>query len=185
MDGGKIDDPMAILLRDATRTDIPLLRHWDSQPHKKEADPNSDWQWETEVGREAPGRRQLIAELNARPIGYVEILRCALDEEQYWGAAPDTWAAIDIWLGDASDIGHGYGTRILQMAIQMCFKDDGIDVIVLDPLATNIRARRFYEKNGFEFVEERRIGVDDCAIYRLTRERWTSFPRLRLASSAE
>ena len=41
MSGGEIR------LRHATLEDVPLLRHWDQQPHIKESDPNDDWEWET------------------------------------------------------------------------------------------------------------------------------------------
>lgn len=163
---------MDIRLRDATRQDISLLRYWDEQPHKKEADPLSDWQWESEVGRLLPWRKQLIAELNGRPIGYVEILRCSLDEEQYWGSVPETWMAIDIWLGDREDIGKGFGTLVLQRALEMCFEDHLIETVVVDPIETNARARRFYEKNGFVFVEKRTFGNDHCAVYRISRSEW-------------
>jgi aminoglycoside 6'-N-acetyltransferase len=161
-----------ITLRKATAEDIPLLRYWDQQPHKKEADPNSDWQWETEIPKDAPWRHQLIAEVDGRPLGYVEILHCADDPEQYWGDVPDSWMAIDIWIGEAGDIGRGMGTHMLQLALAKCFQNANIDTVVLDPLASNGRARRFYEKNGFRFVEERWFGNDCTAVYKIERSEW-------------
>lgn len=159
-----------VILRKATRADIPLLRYWDQQPQKKEADPNSDWQWETEIGKEASWRQQLIAEVNGRPLGYVEILHCASDPEHYWENAPESWMAIDIWIGEASDLGRGFGTQMMQLALAICFKDPGIDAVVLDPIISNTRARLFYEKTGFQFIEERRFSEDLCAVYKLDRE---------------
>lgn len=41
-----------IQLRSATAADAPLLRHWDEQPHVLASDPNDDWQWEQELGRD-------------------------------------------------------------------------------------------------------------------------------------
>jgi aminoglycoside 6'-N-acetyltransferase len=43
---------------------------------------------------------------------------------------------------------------------------------MLDPLAGNRRAHRFYERLGFRFVEHRRFGDDDCFVYRLERSAW-------------
>jgi len=46
--------------------------------------------------------------------------------------------------------------------------------VLLDPLASNTRAHRFYERLGFERVEERVFEGDDCVVYRLSRERWAA-----------
>jgi aminoglycoside 6'-N-acetyltransferase len=172
MDGRPLNRQFTIKLRKAARPDIALLRYWDEQPHRKESDPNADWQWETEVDRACPWRQQLIAELDDHPIGYVEILHCAMDEEHYWGDVPETWAAIDIWIGEETNIARGYGTQMLRAAVAICFSREDIETVVLDPIATNIRARKFYERNGFKLVEERWFGEDHCAVYRLNRHAW-------------
>ena len=44
--------------------------------------------------------------------------------------------------------------------------------VLIDPLESNVRARRFYERIGFEQVGPRRFGEDDCMVYRLGRDRW-------------
>lgn len=40
---------------------------------------------------------------------------------------------------------------------------------MIDPLATNVRAHRFYERLGCRFVERRRFGTDECFVFRLDR----------------
>ena len=42
----------------------------------------------------------------------------------------------------------------------------------LDPLVANTRAHAFYERLGFERVDERTFGNDLCYVYELTRERF-------------
>ena len=37
--------------------------------------------------------------------------------------------------------------------------------LLLDPLVTNERAHRFYERLGFERAERRMFGDDDCYVY--------------------
>lgn len=159
-----------IVLRGATIDDLPLLRHWDEQPHVIESDPNDDWNWECELGRDPDWREQLIAELDGRPIGFVQIIDPAREESHYWGDCPDDLRAIDIWIGQEEDLGKGLGTRIMRLAIERCFADPTVHAILIDPLESNARARRFYERLGFEFVEYRRFGEDDCAVYRLVRD---------------
>lgn len=158
-----------IRLRKAGPDDLALLRHWDEQPHVIASDPNDDWQWETELLRDVDWRDQLIAELEGRPIGYVEIIDPAREDEHYWGDVPDNLRALDIWLGEAEDLGKGYGTRIMRIALDRCFADEGVTAVLVDPIASNTQAHRFYERLGFRFVEARRFGKDDCYVYRISR----------------
>ena len=163
-----------IRLRPATPADVALLRHWDAQAHVIASNPNDDWAWETELGRPRDGREQWIAEANGRPIGYVEIIDPARDEELYWGDVPPNLRAIDIWIGNEADLGKGYGTRMMELALARCFADPSVQAVLLDPLASNTRAHRFYERLGFRFVEQRRFGSDECCVYRLDRAAWSA-----------
>jgi aminoglycoside 6'-N-acetyltransferase len=97
-------------LRPVTTADLALLRHWDEQPHVIAAAPNDDWGWEIELNRSPDWREQLIAELDGRPIGFVQIIDPAREESHYWGEAPGGLRAIDIWIGEADELGKGYGT---------------------------------------------------------------------------
>jgi aminoglycoside 6'-N-acetyltransferase len=158
-----------VSLRPATIEDLPLLRFWDEQPHNIESDPNDDWNWELELTLTPPWREQLMAELDGRPIGFVQIIDPALEETHYWGEVAPDLRAIDIWIGAAEDLGQGYGTRMMQLALERCFSDPQVKAVLIDPLESNVRAQRFYERIGFKFVEKRRFGEDDCLVYRLER----------------
>jgi aminoglycoside 6'-N-acetyltransferase len=125
--------------------------------------------WEVELGRTHAWREQLIVELEGRPIGFIQIIDPAREESRYWGDVPAGLRAIDIWIGEEADLGRGYGTAIMRLALARCFADVSVSTVLIDPLATNTRARRFYERLGFQFAERRRFGQDDCAVYRLNR----------------
>jgi aminoglycoside 6'-N-acetyltransferase len=159
-------------LRRATTADLALLRHWDKQPHVVAANPNDDWQWEIELQRTSDWREQLIAEVDGRPIGFIEIIDPARDEDHYWGEVPEGLRAIDIWIGEAADLGRGYGTTMMELALARCFADPTVEAVIIDPLASNTRAQRFYERIGFRFVDRRRFGQDNCFVYRLNRADW-------------
>jgi aminoglycoside 6'-N-acetyltransferase len=137
-----------------------------------ESDPNDDWAWEVELARRPDWREQLIAELDGRPLAFVQIIDPAREESHYWGAAPPDLRAIDIWIGEAADLGRGYGTTIMRLAIDRAFAEPSVTAVLIDPLASNTRAHRFYERLGFRFVERRRFGADDCFVYELTRHDW-------------
>jgi len=156
-------------LRPATIEDLKLLRHWDKQPHVIAAAPNDNWEWETELPRNPGWREMLIGELNNRPIGIIQIIDPALEESHYWGEVSENLRAIDIWIGEAEDLGKGYGTEMMKLALKRCFSEPEVKAILIDPLETNTKDHRFYERLGFRFVERRRFGKDECLVYRLER----------------
>ncbi len=159
-------------LRLAVPQDIALLRHWDAQPHVIEGKSDEDWEWEKELARSPAWREQLIAELDGRPIGFMEIIDPALEDSHYWGDCLSGLRAIDIWIGEKDALGHGYGTEMMGIALGKCFADPSVQGVLVDPFANNNRARRFYEKLGFRFVEKRLLDGSDCAVYRIDRERY-------------
>ena len=159
-------------LRPATSVDLSLLRYWDEQPHVIASDPNDDWGWEVELDRNPEGREQLIAEIDGRPIGFIQIIDPALEDSNYWGDVETNLRAIDIWIGEAKDLGKGYGTQMMQLALKRCFIDPLVNAVLVDPLVSNTRAHRFYKRLGFQFVERRLFGNDDCFVYRLSRADW-------------
>ncbi len=159
-----------ISLRPATIGDLALLKYWDTQQHVIDCDPDEDWNWEIELNRDPVWREQLVAELNGIPIGFLQIIDPYLEETHYWGAIEQTKRAIDIWIGEAKHLNKGYGTIMMKMAIQRCFENPTIDGILIDPLKTNTKAHRFYERLGFKFKEERTFNGTDCLVYELTRD---------------
>ena len=164
-----------MILRPVTPADAALLHRWDQQAHIIAAKGNEDWGWETELKKSPDWREQLIAKIDGRPIGFIQIIDPAREESQYWGDVPSGLRAIDIWIGETGDLGKGYGTRMMRPVLARCFADATVTAVLVDPLARNTRVHRFYERFGFRFVERRRFGADECFVYRLDR----NFGRLR------
>ena len=166
-----------ISLRPASPGDRPLLERWDQEPHVVASDPNDEWGWEEELGRSVAWREQLIAERNGRPIAFVQIIDPAEEETHYWGEVESGLRAIDLWIGEAGDLGKGYGREIMRLALARCFASPEVTAVLIDPLASNTRARRFYERLGFESLGPRRFGLDECVVYQLTRDQWRTVRR--------
>lgn len=156
-------------LRPAGPGDLALLRRWDAEPHVIAAKGDEDWQWERELAHRPAWREQLMAELDGRPIGFVEIIDPRVEDSHYWGEVPAGLRAIDIWIGEVDCLGRGFGTRMMRLAIERCFAEAGVWAILIDPLAGNRAALRFYRRLGFRLWEMRRFGEDLCAIHRLAR----------------
>ena len=158
-----------IQLRPATPDDLALLQRWDEAPHVLAADPNDDWGWAEELQRQPDWREQLIAEEHGRPVGFVQIIDPQREDSHYWGEIAPNLRALDIWLGEAADLGRGLGGEIMRQAIARCFAAPEVEAILIDPLESNHRSHRFYERLGFRLVGPRRFGADDCLVYRLER----------------
>lgn len=172
---------MNVTLRRATLTDVPTLERWDREPHVISATTHNadaekafgDHDWSIEIPKQSEHDEYLIAELDGRPIGGLQIIDPHREPTRYWGEIAPNLRAIDIWIGDANDHGKGYGERMMRLAFQRCFADLRVTSIVIDPLASNTRAHRFYQRIGFVPVERRLFnGEDDCLVHRITREAW-------------
>ncbi len=159
-----------LTLRDVTLGDLPLLERWNRNEHVIFG--GGDWDWdELDIGRKHEWRELLIAQIDGRPLGFMQILDPAREESNYWGDVEEHLRAIDIWIGEAGDLGKGHGTTMMRLALDRCFAHPAVTAIVIDPRASNVRSHRFYERLGFRFVETRRFREDDedCRVYRLPR----------------
>lgn len=164
-----------ISLRPATPADVPLLRRWHEAPHVAAAGGDgdwNDWDWENQLGRTVPWREMLIAESGGQPLGFVQIIDPAEEDSHYWGDCPAGLRAIDIWIGEAADLRRGFGRQMMRRALDRCFADAGVTAVLVDPMADNIAAHRFYEAMGFRQVGPRRFGPDDCLVFSIDRADW-------------
>jgi len=162
-------------LRPATPSDLALLRYWNTKPHVIAATGgDGNWDWEAEFAHAPDGRELLIAEVGGRDIGFMQIMDPAQDESRYWGEAAPGFRAIDIWIGEEADLGRGHGTQMMRLALDRCFAGAAVTAVLIDPLTSNTRAHRFYQRLGFTPVERRMFGTDDCLVHRLEREVWQS-----------
>jgi aminoglycoside 6'-N-acetyltransferase len=61
---------------------------------------------------------------------------------------------------------------MMRLPLARRFADPAVTAVLVDPLASNVRAHRFYQRLGFRPVERQRFGQDDCAVHRLERADW-------------
>jgi aminoglycoside 6'-N-acetyltransferase len=171
-----------VTLRPATFEDVPTLDRWDLEPHVISAssdDPNmpkafGGMYWPDELAMQDAFYQYFIAELGGRPIGAMQIIDPHNETTHYWGEIEPNLRAVDIWIGDAKDHGHGYGEQMMRIAFRKCFADPEVTAIIIDPLNSNTRAHKFYQRLGFKPVGLRRLGDDnaECLIHKLTRADW-------------
>jgi aminoglycoside 6'-N-acetyltransferase len=151
-----------------------VLEHWDRQPHVIAATGDDEpIEWAREIAAMIPAVQEtFVAELGGRPIGVVQVIDPAVEPSHYWGAVESGLRAVDIWIGDAGDLGHGHGTVMMTEALDRCFSYPEVSAVIIDPLTGNTAAQRFYRRLGFAPVGRRTFGRDDCLVHRLERDVW-------------
>lgn len=167
-------------LRRATLDDVRVLEGWDTDPAVIAAttdDGATDralggLDWREELGQASAVSYYLIAEVDGRPVGAMQICDPHLEPTHYWGEIEPNLRAIDIWIGAAADRNQGYGREMMRLAHEHCFADPIVTAIVIDPLVSNTRAIAFYHRLGYVTVARRVFGDDDCLVLRLPRDAW-------------
>ncbi len=177
---------MVLELRPATVADVAMLEEWARRPHVARAtsdDPEVTEAFEGVDWVEEVTRRDelgpdvwevLVAELDGRPIGMIQITDPHREPDHYWGEIEPNLRSLDIWIGEPDMLGRGHGTEMMRQAIARCFADPSVTAIVIDPLESNDEAIRFYRRLGFVDVGPRRFGPGDdsddrCLVLRLER----------------
>lgn len=150
--------------------DLNLLIYWDRQPHVILSDHDDPWEWTREdLAANPPWRTYWIMQVDGRDVGVIQIIDPALEETHYWGEMPPNQRALDIWIGEATDLGKGYGTEFMKIALSHCFANPMVAAVWVDPLESNRRVHSFYESLGFSYVEHRWFDKDYCRVYRIGR----------------
>ena len=172
-----IKDEKGIAFRKATIKDLDLLDYWDTKQHVIDSDPDDDeWDWEDELPMDYDWREILMAELNGKPIGNVILYDPYREITQYWGdKIGKNLMGLDIYIGEESDLGRGYGETMMRLAFSRSFADSRVQAVIIDPLKSNIRAIKFYNRLGFEYIGDKTFGTTDCETYQMTRRKWEHF----------
>ncbi|MEV5595214.1 GNAT family N-acetyltransferase [Streptomyces sp. NPDC052496] len=178
-----------ITWRRVTEDDFPLLRRWLAQPHV------ARW-WNHDTSAEGVARdfgpvargeepaEDLLVLLDGRPLGLVQRCRIA-DHPEYraelaavLGAAEVTGGTmtLDYLIGDPTQVGRGYGPRMIRAAVRATWRDHPYATAVLVPVPVANRASwRALEKAGLGRVAEGELEPDSPAagrahyIYRVAR----------------
>ena len=145
--------------------DYLLLVRWRAEP------PVHEW-WDPDdpaptleevIAQNGPAVRgeepttSCIVELDDRPCGYLQFYRWlpyTVDEPAIDVRADADTFGIDIHIGEPDLVGHGLGTRAIELVCLYLERDLGASWIALTTEVANHRAQRAYEKAGFTKVRQ-------------------------------
>jgi aminoglycoside 6'-N-acetyltransferase len=125
-----------------------LLRHWLSQPHARA------WWGETEeelalIFDDKGEHEPFIACIDGNPAAYIQAWWPSKHPDLPWQhGMTRTTRGIDIMIGDAVNLGKGYGPLIIRQFVAKLISE-GATRLVIDPDSANTRAVRSYSKAGF------------------------------------
>jgi aminoglycoside 6'-N-acetyltransferase len=85
----------------------------------------------------------LISELDGRPIGFIQIIYPAQEDSHYWGGVLAHLRAIDIWIGEPTELSKDYSTTMIRLALARCFADPEVTAVLIDRKPVQQRLPRF------------------------------------------
>ncbi len=106
--------------------------------------------------KQVPGRLELVAMLDGRPIGHVQLKNIDKEKRE---------CEFGFHMQNDSVKGRGYGTQIARLALAYAFENLDVDAVYAYTLVKNTRSQHVLEKAGFRFTEEK----DGYMRYRFVR----------------
>lgn len=134
----------------ATPAHMPMLKTWAKAAHVREWWPDVEESIAKFLTGEDDGESlPFVALVDGRPVSFVQVWRPTSGADYPWQASltPDA-RGFDLFIGDASDLGRGLGTAIVETMARKLLAD-GASRVVIDPDPANLRAVRCYTKAGF------------------------------------
>ena len=151
---------MKITFKEFAFEDVPLYYEWAEKKHVNEVWFLEGYQPKEYIlkkieknGIESP----FVILIDEKPIGYIQYWDVHArdiiekDKRDYFTGSPAGTYGIDLFIGEEEYLGKGYGSKILRQFSQLLFEKYGALKLVVDPMASNKKAIRSYEKAGFNF----------------------------------
>jgi RimJ/RimL family protein N-acetyltransferase len=91
---------------------------------------------------------------------------------EFYDLEPRRSAVLGVLIGEKTLWGQGHGTVALHLALEYIFNTEHFERVTLQTLENNVRARRSFEKVGFQFTGVGDAGRHRFAHYQITRQKW-------------
>lgn len=139
---------------------IPLLFSWLNASHLKghyDDGYDSSEEIKSKFVEDQQGVHRFIAYCKERPVGYIQTYRIeATHDYAAYRHSEGLTVGIDLFVGEESLLGQGYGFQMLQQFIVSL--EQGIERIIVDPCEANKPSMALFYKYGFMKIGEFFLG---------------------------
>lgn len=167
-------DANQITFRKLDLSDLPLMNEWLNMPHVHEwydkDKNNSSEEVAKRYGPKILGEKPtqcFHASYGAKPVGYLQTYM--VNDWPEFGnhiGYDDATACVDLFIGDESFMGKGFGSLMLRkFLVEIVFSENMTQTCVIGPDPDNARAIKAYEKVGFEHTKTVHIPGEDRPTY--------------------
>lgn len=143
-------DP-GVALEALTRDALPRIDRWLRQPHVARwwDDPPEVALRHVAAHIDSAEVAPFLALADGRPIGYLQVYHA--NPDPFWSGhdLPRETFGLDLFIGEAAALGHGWGPRFIDLALRRLFAVPEVARVQIDPAPENAAAIRAYEKSGF------------------------------------
>lgn len=168
----------SVSIRKMKHTDYEVMTQWLSTKEVLEfyGDVNSPFtlqqvkdKYEPRINGDIPVIPYIV-ELESTPIGFMQQYKLNEEKHQEFGYSTNlTVYGIDQFIGFPNLFNKGIGTKMIRIFIEYISQDKDVDIIIVDPVVSNIRAIRCYEKCGFKKVKKINDGTSWLMEYRISQ----------------
>jgi aminoglycoside 6'-N-acetyltransferase len=146
----KIVEMKGYTFRPAYEHDLPLLEQWLRTPEVVRWWGDPDEQLALLRGDlNDPRMAMQIVSLGGKPFAYAQDYDVNSWPQPHFSSLPPRSRAIDSFIGEPDMISRGHGSTYLRLLAER-LRTEGAPRVAIDPDEDNYRARRAYEKAGFQ-----------------------------------
>jgi aminoglycoside 6'-N-acetyltransferase len=154
--------------------ELPLMQTWLNQPYVHEwYDKDKENTLDEITKRYGPKiKREKLTDCylvlyESKPVAYIQTYK--VNDWQEFGdylGCDDYTASVDLFIGDATFTGKGFGSLMLKKFLkEVVFSNTDITTCLIGTEPKNIRAIKSYEKVGFKYVKTIQIPSDPNPTY--------------------
>ncbi len=166
---GLKSDSVKISFLPFNESHLPMLRYWLNKGHIKPhwQEPEDDDALKEKFLNSMPARsvhsfvftEDVVGtgKTSAQPLGYIQYYEACKVGGGWWPDELPGVFGIDLMIGEATRLGQGLSTIIIQEFIRFIQSRERVTEFIIDPDAGNQRAIRAFEKVGF--VRERELAT--------------------------